>query len=110
MYFFIYNKKSLYYSQCEILFLTIKTNFMAAHYSEIKSWFERGTQNEQNTHMIVVCDTFDYDDYPVYVSQDEDVHKVEKKCNEQSMQRVMEVYNLKKDMEEQLSMERCFCY
>lgn len=83
---------------------------MAASYNDIKFWFERGMSQKDKTHMIVVCDTFDYDDYPVYVSKDEDVKTVEKNCNSESMQKVMEVYNLAKDMEEQLSRTRCFCY
>lgn len=83
---------------------------MAASYEEIKTWFQEGAKDPKNTHMIIVCDTFDYDDYPVYVKKTEDVHEVEEARNRKSMQRVMEVYNLQNDMEEQLSRSRCFCY
>ena len=31
---------------------------------QIRSWFLRGMA-ENNTHMIVVCDDFSYEDYPV---------------------------------------------
>ena len=32
---------------------------MAAKYEEIKTWFQEGAKDPNNTHMIVVCDTFD---------------------------------------------------
>lgn len=83
---------------------------MAANYSDIKSWFEDGVSQKNKTHMIIVCDTFDYDDYPVYVSEDENVHEIQNEYDNKDMQKVMEVYNLSKDMEQQLSMTRCFCY
>lgn len=77
---------------------------------DIKSWFEEGLK-QKATHMVVVCDTFDHSDYPVYVKKDEDVHKIEKKNdNSENMTKVMEVYNLNKSMNEQLSQMRCFEY
>ena len=39
---------------------------------EIAQWFDRGV-SEGATHMIVVCDTFDHEDYPVYVTPSDDV-------------------------------------
>jgi hypothetical protein len=77
---------------------------------DIKRWFEEGIR-QKATHMIVVCDTFDHSDYPVYVKKDEDVREVENKNNNPgNMTRVMEVYNLKKDMNPQLGQMRCFEY
>jgi hypothetical protein len=81
-----------------------------ATYVEIKAWFHEGAQKTENTHMIIVCDTFDYEDYPVYITETKDIHEQEAVWNAKSMQRVIEVYNLKKDMDEQLSRGRCFCY
>ncbi len=40
--------------------------------ADIKRWFRNGKKNGA-THMIVVCDTFDYEDYPVYVEKGESV-------------------------------------
>ena len=74
---------------------------------EIGEWFDRGVADGA-THMIVVCDTFSYEDYPVYVSATENVIEVRDKYNGPNMQRVMEVYSLKKNKEEQLSRNRCF--
>ncbi len=76
--------------------------------AEIRSWLERAKQ-ENATHMIVVCDTFSYEDYPVFVSEAEDVRKVEAE-HTGNMQKVMEVYSLNRDIEEQLNEFRAFHY
>ncbi|KKQ35825.1 MAG: hypothetical protein US50_C0004G0014 [Candidatus Nomurabacteria bacterium GW2011_GWB1_37_5] len=76
---------------------------------DIRRWFLRGLEKKA-THLIVVCDTFDYDDYPVYVEKGKDVHEVESEYNGKSMQKVMEVYNLNMDMERQLNQNRAFNY
>lgn len=75
----------------------------------IRQWLQRGI-DENQTHVIVVCDTYDYEDYPVYVDETEDVREVEKKYNGQNMQRIMEVYNLKMNIEDQLNQHRAFNY
>jgi hypothetical protein len=76
---------------------------------KIRSWLERAKQ-ENATHMLVVCDTFDYEDYPVFVSESENVREVESKFDGTNMQRVMEVYSLNMDIEKQLSEYRAFHY
>jgi len=68
--------------------------------TDIERWLKEAPKNA--THMVVVCDTFDYEDYPVYVTEGQDVHRV-KSAYSGNMQRVMEVYNLKKNIKEQLS-------
>lgn len=76
----------------------------------IQGWFEEG-RKQHATHMIVVCDTFDFEDYPVYVSMKENVHEVKAKYDSKDMQKVMEVYRIEDgNMEEQLAMHRAFVY
>jgi hypothetical protein len=82
---------------------------MAARMNDIEGWFQRGV-NEGATHMIVVCDTFDHEDYPVFVKPGEDVREREKSYEGREMQRVMEVYNLGMNMADQLSQHRAFNY
>ncbi len=60
--------------------------------------------------MIIVCDTFDYEDYPVYVTSEQDVRKVKEGFDGKNMQKVMEVYKLSMDIEEQLAQTRSFNY
>jgi hypothetical protein len=71
--------------------------------ADIARWFRDGVDIGA-THMIVVCDTFDYEDYPVYVSPEQKVRKVvaAHQLSAGNMQKVMEVYDLRKDMKEQV--------
>lgn len=78
---------------------------MAATKEDIEGWIKQG-QAEGATHLIVVCDTFDYDDYPVFVMPGQDARKEYESRNGKNMQRVMEVYNLSKDIEDQLKQYR----
>jgi CO dehydrogenase nickel-insertion accessory protein CooC1 len=65
-------------------------------------WFDRGVE-EGADYMIVVCDTFDYEDYPVYATAAEFKEKYE---SHNGMQRIMEVYDLHRDKAEQLRERR----
>ena len=80
---------------------------MGTSTQEIRNWFNQGTRIGA-THMIVVCDTFDYEDYPAYVMLDDDVHTMHDEIDGKNMQKVMEVYNLSMNREEQLSQHRVF--
>ena len=77
--------------------------------AEIKTWFEDG-EGIAATHMIVMCDTFDYEDYPIYVLPGEDAKAIAEFKNGSNMQRVMEVYNLSLPMQSQLDERFCFNY
>lgn len=68
---------------------------------DLQNWYNRGVEDEK-THMIVVCDTFDYEDFPVYVGEGESVSaEVSKRSNSQQMSRVMEVYDLSLPFDDQ---------
>ena len=75
---------------------------MAATYEDVHEWLLRGQQNGA-THVIVACDTFDMEDYPVYVQSDQQVQAEIEKVQGHEMQKVMEVYNLALPLEAQLS-------
>lgn len=80
--------------------------------TEIASWFENGVRGG-STHMVVVCDDYDHEDYPIFLNgtESEAREKVaEYGAGEHSMQRVMEVYSLSMDMERQLSEPSSFNY
>lgn len=81
----------------------------AASYQNIQSWLVSG-QKRGATHMLVVCDTFDYTDYPVFVMPGEDVKKIETEYNDREMSQVMEVYSLSKPIDPQLSKRQNFEY
>lgn len=76
---------------------------------DILGWLKEG-KRRRSTHIIVVCDTFDHGDYPVYVQRSADVREEADKYDNKNMQRVMEVYALHLDLESQLSEKRSFHY
>lgn len=78
---------------------------MAANRNTIEGWIKQG-QDNKSTHVIIVCDTYDYDDYPVFVSTEQDVREVIKNLG--SMQRVVEVYNLALPVDTQLAECRAY--
>lgn len=76
---------------------------------DIRGWLKRGIRDKQ-THVIVVCDSFDYSDYPVFVDQGEDARRIAAKFDGQNMQRVMEVYDLSLPIEDQINEKMSFHY
>jgi hypothetical protein len=82
---------------------------MSATRKDIDRWFEAGLLSNA-THMIVVCDTYDYDNYPVYVQKGEDVVEKANEYRKKSMQLIEEVYNLSMNKEGQLNEGRAFHY
>lgn len=83
----------------------------AATKDDIRTWLTYAKEQQPScTHMLVVCDTFDHDDYPVYVTMDEDVRDVARAHDGVNMQQLMEVYDLSMDIETQLAETRAFHY
>lgn len=74
---------------------------------DIRSWLDNAKE-EGATHMIVVCDSFDYEDYPVNVMPEEDVNQKVKEYKGKPMQRIMEVYALHLDINTQLEEHRAY--
>lgn len=72
---------------------------------DLSEWFDRGAQKGAS-YMVVVVDTFDYEDYPVFCDTKKEALIRMKDPGE--MQRVMEVYDLKADKETQLNQYRSF--
>lgn len=75
--------------------------------NDIGTWFDEGKRGGA-THLIVVFDSWDHEDYPVYVKPTEDVREIYNKHQGQNMERVMEVYNLSMDKAVQLAEFRAF--
>lgn len=73
--------------------------------AQIRDWLERG-KSRGATHLLVVCDTFHWDDYPVFVTSDQDAQEVAERYNGPNMQKLMEVYRLDVDWDEQLRAPR----
>ena len=80
---------------------------MSATKQDIKHWIEKGKKMGA-THLIVACDTFDYENYPVFVLPEEDANEKYEAKMGINMQTVDEVYDLQKDVDAQLSEHRAF--
>lgn len=78
----------------------------AATKKEISDWFDEGIRKGA-THLAVICDTYDWDDFPRYVMPGQDPHKV---CDGSNMEKLMEVYALHLSKEVQLNEHRAFHY
>ena len=76
---------------------------MAVTKEDISNWFDIGIK-QQASHLIVVCDTFNHDDYPVFTNTDDEC--LARYKNPGKMQRVMEVYDLTADKSEQMCEHR----
>ena len=66
---------------------------MAVTKLEFENWIKRGKEMGA-THLISVVDTFDYDDYPVFVMPEDDLFEKRKQYDNVNMQRINEVVEL----------------
>ena len=82
---------------------------MATTKEMIREWLFQGKKREGVTHVMIVCDTFDWEDYPVYITGGQEAaHRKYEEIHGKNMQKVMEVYNLSMDIEAQLNEPRAF--
>ena len=74
---------------------------------EIRDWFDQGVA-EGKDYLIVVCDTFDYEDYPVYATAEHYPETIKRYVPASNMQQVMEIYDLNMDQDEQMKERRAW--
>jgi hypothetical protein len=81
---------------------------------DIREWLEEKITpdyhdhpNRPITHLLVCCDLFDFEDYPIYVSDEENVVDILdeiRHTNDNAIgSKVMEVYSYKLDIDQQLA-------
>jgi hypothetical protein len=75
--------------------------------TEISKWFDEGVQMGKG-YMLILCDTYDWSDYPDYYAHRVDAERKAKFPGE--MQKVMEVYDLNADKDQQLNQRRANCF
>lgn len=76
---------------------------------DIRKWLITGKENSKE-YMLVYCDTFDNTDYPVYAKDCFEFWDIYGKptYTGKDMKRLMEVYDLSLDIEEQLNESRAY--
>jgi hypothetical protein len=80
---------------------------MAASKNKIREWVDRGVTTGA-THVIIVYDRWDYEDFPVYVDKDQSVEEKVASYNGKNMCSVMEVYDLSIDIDTQMNERRAW--
>lgn len=67
---------------------------MTANRSDIDRWIKTARQAKMK-FIISVCDTFDYDDYPVYCKDEKELKKKKREYDNKSMQSINEIIEVK---------------
>ncbi len=66
---------------------------MTTTQEDVNGWIKEG--RKKNAHyLIVVCDTFSYEDFPVYAYSEEDKQEKQSYHSSQPMSRIMETIKL----------------
>ena len=85
---------------------------MSTSVLQLERWFKEGLDDVRhptpNTHMVIVCDTFDWEDYPIYVKENEDVREIAAQYDNKGFSKLMEVYDLRLDMAMQMAEHRAW--
>jgi hypothetical protein len=76
---------------------------MAATREDISLWFDHGV-TFNSKYMVIICDTYDWEDYPAYFSNADEARMKMRAPGE--MQKVMECYDLGADKEVQMNQFR----
>lgn len=66
---------------------------MAVSLQRFNEWKKKG-KSQGAKYMISICDTFDHDDYPVYVMPEENLEEKKREFDGVNMQRINEVVTL----------------
>lgn len=82
---------------------------MAASRDDLRHWFDRGKELGA-THMMVFWDTWDQEDLPGYVYENQDARTIAAERDGKEYQKLMEVYDLRLDREMQMAEYRAFHY
>ncbi len=71
----------------------------------ILSWL-RKAQVGGHSHVIVVCDEFDHEDFPVFCKDREEALKQRAHYDNLKMHRIMEIYDLSLSLDSQMAEHR----
>ena len=80
---------------------------MAVAKNRVQLWFKEG-QSKNAHHMLIMRDTYEYEDYPVYVLKNEDTKKKIRELRENDNQVVQAIFDLSLDMDSQLEERRAY--
>ncbi len=78
---------------------------MTCTFDDITRWLDEAAHSGA-THLIVVCDDFDHDNYPIFVMPGEDARERYDKVYASNMQHVDEVYDMRMNIMRQRREQR----
>lgn len=78
---------------------------MAATKADLRGWFRHGVASGHK-YLIVLCDTYDWEDYDKYADSREGALEIV--ASPGDMTKIMEVYDLTMDMEAQMAERRAW--
>lgn len=78
---------------------------MAATLQDIKRWIKENQETHHKRYLIIMVDTYDHEDYPVYATKDFCLEKIKKPGD---MQCIIEIYDFEMDLEFQLKERRAY--
>jgi len=78
---------------------------MTATRKDIEDWLEEA-KDKKATHLIIAVDTFDYDNYPIFIYSKKECQEKINEINGKNMQRIDEVYKMNKNIDKQLKERR----
>lgn len=81
---------------------------MATTRNDINVWLTKFGNKDDHSHMIVVTDTYDYEDYPVFVARGTDIQDALKEQKAKSMVKVIEVYSYDQPLVPQIDAHRAW--
>lgn len=79
---------------------------MSATRQNLEKWYSRGKE-QKSEYLIVVCDTFSYEDYPVFSSKENFKEKF-RNHDGFNMQKIIGVFDLSADLDEQIEQKQVF--
>jgi len=80
---------------------------MASSKNDIRMWLDKAARNGA-THMLVVVDEGDYEDFPVEIKAGENAAERIERINGAKGVRVIECYKMDADLESQLNERRAY--
>ncbi len=66
---------------------------MTASFQDVERWKE-DAKRQGAKYIISVCDTFDWDDYPVFIKTEEELKEKEEYYRNASMQKINEIIKI----------------
>ena len=83
---------------------------MTATREEIKEWLLKALENPKITHVVIACDEFDYENYPIEIEDIEDFMSKRRNRPRPDMdgEAIEEIYDLSLPIEDQLDEYRAW--